>query len=986
MKIKQKLSGDHGDGFSWFLNKKLPRKTTRSVLVVVAVAVLALILALNLTSLEATAQENQNELLGIPNAQYLLNNISFTDIQNHWAKQSIREIAALSIMRGKNNNTFDPNGTLTRQEVLTTLVRLIGQEKEAQQFGEAQAPNTIRDIRIFSTIDNWAKGFVQMAIQNGIITNEEVDEILNLTDTQTEEIDNIIEQTMGQTMGTAVAGPLQENQIGPEDPSPWSDQLSPDELNQIEQQIREKIELDTAWNKPVTREQTAIWISRVLELQPIYGENIVKLYNFDDWKQVETQNVPIIEAILQDNIMNGISETKFNPKGNLTRAQLAQMIYNINDRLLEQRQLTMGMAVVTNVERRPRGRLLWFLNKNLPRKTTRPVLVVGAEWFTTTNENNNFIVQKNQELGLSNLLTEGDKIKYYINENNEIIYAKVIPITKTEIEGFIQAIDVENNRIEITDFNDNKLAFEMSNFTTATINKLPATIKDLPFGIEVVLTLENQIVSEIKAIDELDPERHGYIPPRSRVKVGSVLFIDANSIELEINKNREIYRITPNTSVTRNEKTANLFEIKIGDRVKLEFNDIYSADIANIRVADSEKHIQAVYSGTLERVLARSNEIILKDVEIYENGTWINHAEQKVKLRITDQIYNNHAKIELQELNQSIGEELLIAVHNGFGIKTGEKTLVQQGSKQLFDSKIQNIHFGTNKIVASNISFDFHPGTIVIKNNRLVDTLNLGEEQTVSITANWQKGSRNLALVSIKPEGMLDERIDGTQLVIYKGKINDIQDYKVEIDRFAFMKDYLKIKDNQWEEVVLAKDFDLTENTIIFDSELEGKIETKHFTRARFINPNEIEDATLRARVENQHYLNRFAYFVIKETTLEDGQIIKEALGINLAPNLELFSNNIDKEYSLLGQVQSIDIDNKELTLKEPRTWNNLTSRWNTTTSPKPVNINRAIIFINDKPITNNQLYKIKENATAQIIIRKDVSDREEGYIVIISQ
>ncbi|MBN4067521.1 MAG: hypothetical protein COA82_08800 [Alkaliphilus sp.] len=899
----------------------------------------------------------------VPLAQRQLNNISFTDLNNHWAKQAINEIAALSVMRGRNNNTFDPNATLTRQEVLTTLVRLIGQEEEAQQFGETGAPATVRGIRVFSTTDNWAEGFIQMAIQNGIVTNDEVDEILNLTDAQTEEIDNIIENAIERYQDEEFTG---------------------NELTQIEQQIREKIELDTAWNKPVTREQTAIWISRVLDLEPIYAENIVKLYNFDDWKQLKIENVPIIEAILQENIMNGISETRFDPKGNLTRAQLAQLIYNINDKLLEERQLTKHTGTVLSVS------LEDEFKKNDTEELSPRVFALrdqaGQIITITTNKNSDFIVQKNEELGLSNLLKEGDQIKYYTNQNNEIIYARVIPIVKTQVEGFIEIVDIENNQIKIIDFSENKLAFELNQFTTATINKLPATLKDLPFGIEVLLKLENGIVAEIKAIDEIDPERHGYIPPRSRVKVGTVLFIDSKSIEITTNPSIEKYRITPKTTVTRNEKIANLFEIKIGDRVKLEFNDIYSADIANIRVADDEKHIQAIYSATLETVLERSNEIILKDVEIYENGTWINHAEHKVKLRITDQIYNNNGKIELKDLNKSIGTELIMAVQNGFGIRTAEKTLVQQGSKQLFDSKIQDIHFGTNKIVASNTSFGFHPGTIVIKNNRLVDTLNLSEDQTVSITANWQNGNRSLALVSIKPEGMLDDRIDGTRLVIYKGKINGIFDYRVEISRFGFQRDYLKIEDNQWVELIRTRDFDLTEDTIIFDSEIEGKIATKHFTGARFINPNEIEDTTLRNRVKNKHYLKRFAYFVVKESTLEDGEIIKEAIGINLAPNLGFFGNNITKEYALLGQVQSIDIENKEVTLKEARIWNNLSNRWDMTTEEKSVKINRAIIFINDEPITHNQLYRINENATVQIIVRKDVSDREEGYIVIISQ
>jgi len=75
---------------------------------------------------------------GLENGETLLNNIKFNDIEGHWAKEPIQEVASLSLMNGTSYRQFNPNGTLTNAQALTTLVRAIGKESEAQILGQNQ--------------------------------------------------------------------------------------------------------------------------------------------------------------------------------------------------------------------------------------------------------------------------------------------------------------------------------------------------------------------------------------------------------------------------------------------------------------------------------------------------------------------------------------------------------------------------------------------------------------------------------------------------------------------------------------------------------------------------------------------------------------------------------------------------------------------------------------------------------------------------------
>ena len=57
---------------------------------------------------------------------------SFTDIRDHWANNYIASLSSKDIVSGRDEETFDPQGLITRAEFAKILVNMLGLEKEVK--------------------------------------------------------------------------------------------------------------------------------------------------------------------------------------------------------------------------------------------------------------------------------------------------------------------------------------------------------------------------------------------------------------------------------------------------------------------------------------------------------------------------------------------------------------------------------------------------------------------------------------------------------------------------------------------------------------------------------------------------------------------------------------------------------------------------------------------------------------------------------------
>lgn len=85
----------------------------------------------------------------------------FTDIENHWASDSIIEFNKANIIKGYENDEFKPDGYITRAEVATIINRMNGATKESQKY--------IPDINR----NDWYYSEIRKSVQMGVMQGDE---------------------------------------------------------------------------------------------------------------------------------------------------------------------------------------------------------------------------------------------------------------------------------------------------------------------------------------------------------------------------------------------------------------------------------------------------------------------------------------------------------------------------------------------------------------------------------------------------------------------------------------------------------------------------------------------------------------------------------------------------------------------------------------------------------------------------------------------
>lgn len=548
------------------------------------------------------------------------------------------------------------------------------------------------------------------------------------------------------------------------------------------------------------------------------------------------------------------------------------------------------------------------------------------------------------------------------------------------LQGSIESIDYVEGTITILDFHGKRQEIKVLPGTKIEMEGENTTINQLYFGQEVDVYHKDKEATRIIAYPEDDPERYGYILPGSRLKTGRVLFLTEDQIEIKNGDKREKYRITPSTTVYKKGEIASIIRIKEGDRVLLTFDDVYSSEVSTIRVEDEEEHIKGILRGKLTFVDKRKKEIHIQSPHIYkDNNSWVPYGQHLLRLKVNnDNLYNGSEKIDLAALGKLKGQTIYIAYSTAYGRPNVSKLQVKNGTARVYDSKIQDIEYGSGRMIVNKNLIHFNEGTIVVKDNRLVDILNMNLNDMVRVNADFKNGSTYASVVAINGSSILDDRVDETKLSIYIGRIEDIFDYEIEIGSLSRRLNHLKLtEDGTWEEERYNVRLALSEDTLIYDSQLKEIVPVQALMESRYFDLEDIRNTILINRIRDKFYKDKTAYFVVRESGFG-----KELLALNIVPHINSLRYDINHSYSTLGNIKEINHDEKTLTLTNVRNFNTLNKNWEST-SDQVLDISQGIILYNDLPIPMDKLYTLKAGLKVYVIKYKTTSE-DIGYVLLI--
>ncbi|NLX62213.1 MAG: hypothetical protein GXZ06_06885 [Tissierellia bacterium] len=555
-----------------------------------------------------------------------------------------------------------------------------------------------------------------------------------------------------------------------------------------------------------------------------------------------------------------------------------------------------------------------------------------------------------------------------------------IAVGEEILQGSIEAIDYAEGIISILDYDGNREDIKLLPTTKIEIEGESSSINQLYFGQEVDIYHRDNEAIKIVAYPEDDPERYGYIMPGSRFKTGRVLFLTEDEIEIKNGEKREKYRITPATTVYKKGETTSIIRIKEGDKVLLTFDNIYSSEVSSIKVEDEEEHIKGILSGKLTFVDNRKKEIHIQSPHIYkDNNSWVPYGDHILKLKVNNQnLYNGIERINLSDLDKFKGQTVYVAYSLAYGRPNVAKLQVKTGSSRVYDSKIQDIEYGTGRMIVNKNLIHFNEGTIVVKDNRLVDILNMNLDDMVRVNVDFKYGISYASLVAINGSSILNERVDNTRLSIYIGRIEDIFEYEIEIGSLRNRLNHLKLtEEGLWKEERSNIRVAFTEDTLIYDSQLKEIVPVQALLESRYFDLEDIKNITLRNRLRDNFYKDKIAYFVVRESSFG-----KELLALNIVAHISNLSYDINHSYSTIGNIKEINHDEGKISLTNVRNFNTLNKNWEST-SDQVLDISQAIILYNDIPIPMDKLYTLRQGLKVYVIKYKSTSE-DIGYVILI--
>jgi hypothetical protein len=220
--------------------------------------------------------------------------------------------------------------------------------------------------------------------------------------------------------------------------------------------------------------------------------------------------IPYIEAAIESQIMVGDGK-EFNPKGNLTRAEMMQIMENMNEILYDTMNLVSKNGYVghaeTVVDSQGTGSItdvkLWIRSSD----GSVDQLIRSSSYDSLKRlTKKDAMVYKNNELVTMDKLSEGDTINYIVNDvTKEVYYIQVLNSNEVyHISGVLEPLsDIGTGKLTIVNSKGYKQSFNLSsslyNNTNGSIliDDRFISFENAPVTNQITLSVKNQLVTEI---------------------------------------------------------------------------------------------------------------------------------------------------------------------------------------------------------------------------------------------------------------------------------------------------------------------------------------------------------------------------------------------------------------------------------------------------------------------------------------------------------
>lgn len=650
-------------------------------------AVAALITAAFVLTFPALGLADTTSFSGTSHANRLLSGLQFSDIAGHWARDSILKMAAMSVMQG-NSGKFLPDDSVSREQALAAIIRLMGQDEEAGKLAATLKNTSVPGANNAAGAANaskWAAGYLQLALKQGIITKEEMQSLDLRRPAMRQEVAAWAVRAMKLS---PLYGIQQDLMAGFKD----SGQIEAEYLPYLAAAVKNGILSGSGGllrpRDTMSRGELASFLDRIKGSFPtgpaFHRGTVLSSYTVDVRDKNAVKKIKVFEIKDSDG-------RRFN-----LQAESA----------------------------------------------------VSNGWENTGKD---FIVIKGGRPSLSSVLEKDNYIEYAV-KNGEVLYAQVIPVSRNTVTGELSSIDINGNRIAIRDKDGRLTYYSVAAFVEVNIDGRPAGLKDLVEGFEITAYIENGIVGKLTAESGSEPGYIASGSRRVEGKVESVKKNRDNYIlTLNLaDGSRQTLTLTPYTSLVKNGMPVAAEDLKPGDRVLAYLSSI-DGDVPDRVAVAAVTRWGGILKGKLSRSLG-DELVLEDVSRFYFGTWLKEAGIASIPVSSEPVIYYKGDVVDKNKLLENFrGQYAYIVTGAGFGRNEAEKIIIKSGDEYLANGEIDEIKWSSGFIEIGGVQAFLADDTAILKSGEFGSPSDIDEDMDVFLVTNRENGN-NRAVLVYQPE------------------------------------------------------------------------------------------------------------------------------------------------------------------------------------------------------------------------------------------
>ncbi|MFW5648181.1 MAG: hypothetical protein ACOCG5_03780 [Candidatus Alkaliphilus sp. MAG34] len=545
-------------------------------------------------------------------------------------------------------------------------------------------------------------------------------------------------------------------------------------------------------------------------------------------------------------------------------------------------------------------------------------------------------------------------------------------INQIRRQGFVEGYLLESidDTLEIEGYGGEIYAFSLCPNIIYTIDGYIVDKSNFMPGMEIYAGLQG---STVISIEGYSTSNLGYIPEGSRMKTGRIARIDRNQLVLRLSTgDEETFFTMPHTIILRNGQHTGLDTLYEGDKVKLYFDEYDTNIISRISVEGNSIIVRGLYKAKLGTVDRYSDKINISDIYQLNNGEWEQFSysfipqpdygyNQQLVYGMTlpynssSPLYTGGYPVSYDNLKYYGGKTIYLAIKNFFGKDRVERMVVQNQYESTYSDKIKDINWFTEEFeLKNNRNIGFNDGTIVIKNDRIVDKFALKAQSDVFVVADGRGANSSAGVIYVLNEDINNSNIG--QHYIYAGRMDQI------VEDRLWLRDFFLLDENEWQSFRGKKELFFDNDTDIYDLDKEGRrISIEEFYSGIYA----IDENSKHARKNNLKDWHAYIY--------TDGDRISALMA----------QENMDsllKQRVTNGLVSSVINDNFvgwKIRLTNACDWSNAKSQWMGKSADLDVCLEKALLIKNGRQIepcdlkSGDRVYLVRDDYYAKVLIVK---------------